>query len=117
MRILFIDYSSAFNTIVPFKLVTKLRTLNTSLCNWILDILTGHPQAVRVGYITSATLTLNIGAPVLRISVADVLLPSLTTWGRPIRKSRIQLQRELFSPRVLSLVISFEGAMVLNAEL
>jgi hypothetical protein len=39
MRILFIDYSSAFNTIVPSKLITKLRILglNTSLCNWILD--------------------------------------------------------------------------------
>ena len=53
----------------------------------------------------------------LRISVADVLLPTLTTWGRPVRKSRIQLQRELLSPRVLSLVLSFEGTMVLNAEL
>ena len=46
VRILFIDYSSAFNTIVPSKLITKLRTLglNTSLCNWILDFLTGHPR-------------------------------------------------------------------------
>ena len=26
MRMLFIDYSSAFNTIVPSKLITKLRT-------------------------------------------------------------------------------------------
>jgi hypothetical protein len=33
------------------------------------------------------------------------------------QKSRIQLQREVFSPRVLSLLMSFEGAMVLNAEL
>ena len=33
-------------------------------------------------------------ALVLRISVADVSLPTLTTWGRPVRKSRIQLQRE-----------------------
>jgi branched-subunit amino acid transport protein AzlD len=33
VRIQFIDYSSAFNTIVPSKLITKLRTLarNTSL--------------------------------------------------------------------------------------
>ena len=40
VRMLLIDYSSAFNTIVPSKLITKLRTLvlNTSLCNWILDI-------------------------------------------------------------------------------
>ena len=56
-------------------------------------------------------------APVLMISMADVLLPTLTTWGWPIRKARIQLQREVFSPRVLKLVMSFVGTMVLNAEL
>jgi hypothetical protein len=35
VRMLFIDYRSAFNTIVPTKLITKLRILglNTSLCN------------------------------------------------------------------------------------
>uniref|UniRef100_A0A8C8IUU3 HMG box domain-containing protein n=1 Tax=Oncorhynchus tshawytscha TaxID=74940 RepID=A0A8C8IUU3_ONCTS len=37
--------------------------------------------------------------------------------GRPVRKSRIQLQWEVFSPRVLSLVMSFEATMVLNAKL
>ena len=54
---------------------------------------------------------------VLRISVADVLLSTLTTWGWPVRMSRILLQREVLSPRVLSLLMSFEGTMVLNAEL
>jgi gmma-aminobutyric acid receptor subunit gamma/cGMP-dependent protein kinase 2 len=65
VRMLFIDYSSAFNTIVPAKLITKLRFLglNTSLCNWILDFLTGRPQVVRVGNNTSTTLILNTGAP------------------------------------------------------
>ena len=53
----------------------------------------------------------------LRISVADVLLPTLTSWGLPVKKSRIQLQREVFSHKVRTLVISFEGTMVLNAEL
>ena len=53
----------------------------------------------------------------LRISVEDVLFPNLTTWGRPVRKSRVQLQREVFSPRVFSLVMTFVGTMVLNAEL
>ena len=49
VRMLFVDYSSAFNTIVPSKLTTMLRTLgqNTSLYNWILDFLMGHPQVVR----------------------------------------------------------------------
>ena len=53
---LFIDYSSVFNTIAPTKLITKLRTLgqNTSLCNSILDFLMGRPQVVRVGNNTSA---------------------------------------------------------------
>jgi hypothetical protein len=63
--ILFSDYSSAFNTIVPTKLITKLRTLglNTSLCYCILNFLTGRPRVVRVGNNTSATLILNTGAP------------------------------------------------------
>ena len=58
---LFIDYSSAFNTIVTSKLITKLRTLglNTSVCNLILDFMTGGPQVVRVGNNTSAMLILN----------------------------------------------------------
>ena len=65
VRMLFIDCSSAFDTIVPIKLITKLRILglNTSLCNWILDFLTGRPQVLRVGSSTSATLILNTGAP------------------------------------------------------
>ena len=37
--------------------------------------------------------------------------------GAAVRKSRIQLQRKVFNPRVPSLVMSFEGTMVLNAEL
>ena len=53
----------------------------------------------------------------LRISVADMLFPPLTTWGQPIRESRIQLQREVFRPRVFSLVMSFVVTMVLNTEL
>ncbi len=37
IRLLFIDYSSAFNTIVPIKLAVKLTDLclNSSLCEWI----------------------------------------------------------------------------------
>ncbi len=62
---LFIDFSSAFNTIIPQQLTHKLVQLglNTSLCNWLLDFLTGRPQAVRVGINTSSTITLNTGAP------------------------------------------------------
>ncbi|KAI4886435.1 hypothetical protein NFI96_011889 [Prochilodus magdalenae] len=43
---LFIDFSSAFNTIIPQHLIGKLNLLglNTSLSNWILDFLTGRPH-------------------------------------------------------------------------
>ncbi|XP_072911359.1 uncharacterized protein [Hemitrygon akajei] len=48
---LFIDFSSALNAIIPQKLIGKLSLLglNTSLCNWILDFLTGRSQSARIG--------------------------------------------------------------------
>ena len=50
---------------MPSKFITKLRTLglNTSLCNWLLDFLTGRIRVVRVGSNTSATMRLNTGGP------------------------------------------------------
>ncbi len=65
VRMLFIDFSSAFNTIIPQQLINKLSLLglNNSLCNWILDFLTVRPQSVRVGHNTSSTTTLSTGAP------------------------------------------------------
>ena len=65
VRMLFIDYSSAFNTIIPSKLITELRSLglSTSLCNGSLDFLMERPQVVRIGNNTSAPLPLNTGAP------------------------------------------------------
>jgi hypothetical protein len=51
------------------------------------------------------------------VSVAVLMLPTLTTWEQPIRMSGIQLQRYWFIPRVLRFVPSLEGTMVLNAEL
>uniref|UniRef100_A0A4W5L6E0 Reverse transcriptase domain-containing protein n=1 Tax=Hucho hucho TaxID=62062 RepID=A0A4W5L6E0_9TELE len=79
VRMLFIDYSSAFNTIVPSKLVIKLETLglDPALCNWVLDFLTGRSQVVRVGNNISTPLILNTGAP--QGCVLSPLLYSLFT--------------------------------------
>ncbi len=79
VRLLFIDYSSAFNTIVPTKLAVKLSDLglNTSLCDWIQDFLTARPQVVKVGQFTSNSITLNVGAP--QGCVLSPLLYSLYT--------------------------------------
>ncbi len=79
VRLLFIDYRSAFNTIVPIKLSFKLTDLglNSSLHDWIQDFLTGRPQVVKVGKFTSNSITLNIGAP--QGCVLSPLLHSLHT--------------------------------------
>jgi hypothetical protein len=75
----FIGYSSAFNTIVPSKLIIKLETLglNSALCNWVQDFLTGCLQVVKVGKNISTSLILNTGAP--QGCVLNPLLYSLFT--------------------------------------
>ncbi|KAF7646089.1 hypothetical protein LDENG_00193790 [Lucifuga dentata] len=57
VRMLFVDFSSAFNTIIPQHLVSKLAPLgfSTTLCNWILDFLSERPQFVLI--------TLSTGSP------------------------------------------------------
>ncbi len=64
-RILFVDFSSAFNTIMPDLLsdnVTQL-SVSTSNCQWITSFLTYRQQLVRLGKLTSRTLTISTGAP------------------------------------------------------
>jgi hypothetical protein len=79
VKMLFIDYSSAFNTIVPSKPIINLEALvlNPALCNWVLDFLTGRDQVVKVGNNISTSLTLFTGAP--QGCVLSSLLYSLST--------------------------------------
>ncbi len=64
-RILFVDFSSAFNTIMPDLLSNKLTQLSvpTSICQWITSFLTDRQQLVRLGKLTARTLTISTGAP------------------------------------------------------
>ncbi|KAI2644352.1 putative RNA-directed DNA polymerase from transposon BS [Labeo rohita] len=64
-RILFVDFSSAFNTIIPDILQNKLSQLSvpTSICQWITSFLTNRQQLVRLGKLTSGTRTISTGAP------------------------------------------------------
>ncbi len=65
VRILFVDFSSAFNTIIPTRLLPKLTQLSvpTSICQWIISFLTDRQQLVRLGKYTSSTRTISTGAP------------------------------------------------------
>uniref|UniRef100_A0A8C1PH18 Reverse transcriptase domain-containing protein n=1 Tax=Cyprinus carpio TaxID=7962 RepID=A0A8C1PH18_CYPCA len=65
VRMLFIDFSSAFNTIIPQTQIEKLSLLglNHSLCNWILHFLSERPQTVQIRNSFSSTTTLSTGAP------------------------------------------------------
>uniref|UniRef100_A0AAQ6IR24 Reverse transcriptase domain-containing protein n=1 Tax=Anabas testudineus TaxID=64144 RepID=A0AAQ6IR24_ANATE len=65
VRILFVDFSSAFNTITPGILDHKLTqlTVPAPTCQWIKSSLTDRRQQVRLGSITSGTRTISTGAP------------------------------------------------------
>uniref|UniRef100_A0A8C1UDK1 Reverse transcriptase domain-containing protein n=1 Tax=Cyprinus carpio TaxID=7962 RepID=A0A8C1UDK1_CYPCA len=65
VRILFVDFSSAFNTIIPNLLRPKLTELSmpTSVCQWINSFLTDRQQLVRLGKYTSSTCITSTGAP------------------------------------------------------
>ena len=65
VRSVFIDFSSAFNTLKPDIVISKLRTLNVSpiLCKFILDFLTNREQRVRINDILSTVLSISTGAP------------------------------------------------------
>lgn len=64
-RILFVDFSSAFNTIQPHILVNKLNNLNMNnyLISWILEFLTNRAQYVNYCKVKSDTIITNTGAP------------------------------------------------------
>ncbi|CAJ1079927.1 hypothetical protein NFI96_007151 [Xyrichtys novacula] len=65
VRIMFFDFSSAFNTIQPTILKDKLTKMGVdpSCVSWITDYLTGRPQFVRLRNCVSGTLMSSTGAP------------------------------------------------------
>ena len=76
VRIMFFDFSSAFNTIQPLILRDKLVSIGVapSLTNWITDYLTSRLQFVKLGKCVSGSLECSTGAP-----QGTVLAPFLFT--------------------------------------
>ncbi|KAI4903481.1 hypothetical protein NFI96_006181 [Prochilodus magdalenae] len=65
VRVMFFDFSSAFNTIQPALLGDKLNVMQVDapLVSWIVDYLTGRPQYVRLHHCVSDRVVSNTGAP------------------------------------------------------
>ena len=64
-RILFVDYRSVFNTVIPQELFGKLHllSLDAQMCYWILDFLLQRPPVVKMNGIASSTIILKTGPP------------------------------------------------------
>ncbi len=90
VRILFVDFSSAFNTIIPTLLQTKLTQLSvpSSICQWITSFLTDR-QLVRLGKFMSNNRSTNTGAP--QGCVLSPLLFSLYTKGCTSKDTSVKL--------------------------
>ena len=64
-RILFVDFSSAFHTSIPSKLVDNIQSIGVpqSMCLWVLDFLLNRRQVVKMGDNLSSSVTLSTGTP------------------------------------------------------
>ena len=65
VRTLFLDFSSAFNTIKPSILIDRLNELNVNanIVSWIFQFLTNRTQYVKFQNFVSGSITTNTGSP------------------------------------------------------
>ena len=76
-RCLFLDFSSAFNTISVSNLISELQHLDSRVTNWVSSFLTGRTQRTMVNNILSTSITTSTGTP--QGSVLSPLLFSVYT--------------------------------------
>lgn len=117
VRLLFIDCSSGFNTIIPSKLVAKLMYLglNSHLCNWILDFLTGRPQVVRIGRHISCDRSAKHGSNTVSKHADDTAVLGLFTKGdETSSRHEVSALSEWCPDNNLSLNVSKTSEMIVD---
>ncbi|KAK3528016.1 hypothetical protein QTP86_014221, partial [Hemibagrus guttatus] len=95
-RILFVDFSSAFNTIIPALLRDKLFRLNVpdSMCSWITDFLTDRRQFVRLGTQNVNALINDHDALITSAALLMLSLCSVLYWS-PVTLETILLKNSV----------------------
>ncbi len=65
VRLLFVDFSSAFNMLQPHLLIEKLKNMNVNpfILKWFMSFLTNRVQYVRVNNVLSESRLSSTGAP------------------------------------------------------
>uniref|UniRef100_A0A3B4GQJ3 Reverse transcriptase domain-containing protein n=1 Tax=Pundamilia nyererei TaxID=303518 RepID=A0A3B4GQJ3_9CICH len=103
-RILFVDFRSAFNTILPDHLRDKLSQMNVPdpICRWITDFLTDRKQHVRLGKNVSDSRTISTGSP--QGCVLSPLLFSLYTNCCPSTHQSVELIKFADDTTVIGLI-------------
>lgn len=91
VKMLFVDFSSAFNTIQPHLMMRKLNDMNVNprLILWINSFLTHRPQYVRYQGVNSGVVNTNTGAP--QGCVLSPILFSIYTSGCVSQSEECQL--------------------------
>ncbi len=104
VRLLFVDFSSAFNTIIPDTLQNKrtLLSVPTSVCQWINSFLTDRQQLVRLRKFSSSPRTISTGA--LQGCVLSPLLFSLYTNECTSKDPSVKLPKFADDTTLISLI-------------
>ena len=107
VRILFVDFSSAFNQTEPYVLLKRLIDLhvNSNLVSWIRDFLRDRPQRASVNAYMSEDAVLNSGSP--QGCVISLMLFSIYT-------NHMNLQTAVIS--LLKLVDDMALGLLLNED-
>lgn len=113
---LFIDFTSAFNTMQVRLLLLRLYNMNvnSALIYWIKIFLTDQPQSVSMNGIFSNELILNTGAPLLCLVYTNELQIKSDTAGLFKYADDMVLVQMCFGNPLMSEQIYFQNVAVLE---